>query len=315
MAARAGRLMSARPRTGSGPVGRIVNGRRTNRRRRSDSLRVVDAPATSRTDFLDVDGVDLFHRVDGAGAPVLLIGGAVDDADTFAPLASALSDEFAVITYDRRGIGRSVPREAAPGPDEDDRLSRHAGDAAALIAHLDAGPAHVVGVSIGAVVALRLAVGFPSAVASLVVHEPPLPSLVSDPEREVALDRVAQIAADAGGLAAGQEMGRVTAGGDPREDGLSAIPPAGDIAASLDRFFAGDFVAVRRNQPDLSPLVGRASTLASGGVASRGRWDRRCAEAVADRLGVAFHEVPGGHNPLAGQPTASASFLRSVLSG
>lgn len=271
----------------------------------------MDSATARRTATLTVGGADLFHAEEGSGDPVLIIGGAVDDADTFVPLSGALADRFRVITYDRRGIGRSAAGAPRPGY-EDDPLAGHGADAAELLEHLGARPAHVVGVSIGAVIALHLAVAFPSAVADLIVHEPPLPALLRDPEREAALDRVAGVAAEAGGLAAGQEMSRATTGDDPREDAGNRAP-AGDIAASLDTFFGGDFAAVRRADLDLSSLVGRSGTVCTGGEASQGRWDRRCAEALAASLGVPFRTVPGGHNPLAACPYASASAVGALL--
>ncbi len=53
---------------------------------------------------------------------------------------------------------------------------------AALIQELDLAPAHVVGNSFGASIALGLAARHPELFRSLVVHEPPLMGIVEDPD-------------------------------------------------------------------------------------------------------------------------------------
>jgi pimeloyl-ACP methyl ester carboxylesterase len=61
--------------------------------------------------LLAVNGAELYHEVRGSGPPVLLIMGFTGDGGHFETLAELLADEFTVVTYDRRGNGRS-PRPA-----------------------------------------------------------------------------------------------------------------------------------------------------------------------------------------------------------
>jgi pimeloyl-ACP methyl ester carboxylesterase len=56
-----------------------------------------------------VNGAELYHEIRGSGPPVLLIMGATGDGGHFDTLADLLADEFTVVTYDRRGNGRSPP--------------------------------------------------------------------------------------------------------------------------------------------------------------------------------------------------------------
>lgn len=70
---------------------------------------------------------------------------------------------YYVVRYDHRDTGRSGKSSVAYG------LSTMAADAAAVIAGLDAGPAHVVGQSAGGMVSLLLACGRPGLVRSLVL--------------------------------------------------------------------------------------------------------------------------------------------------
>ena len=64
-------------------------------------------PASFAMPMVSVNGAELYHEVRGSGPPVLLIMGATGDGGHFDTLADLLADEFTVITYDRRGNGRS----------------------------------------------------------------------------------------------------------------------------------------------------------------------------------------------------------------
>jgi pimeloyl-ACP methyl ester carboxylesterase len=50
---------------------------------------------------------DLYREVRGAGPVLLLIPGGNGDAGFYEPFAKALSGDFTVISYDRRGFSRS----------------------------------------------------------------------------------------------------------------------------------------------------------------------------------------------------------------
>jgi pimeloyl-ACP methyl ester carboxylesterase len=110
-------------------------------------------------------GVDLR----GDGPPILVIHGGGEDAAMLAPLAEKLAaDGHRVITYDRRGTGRSG-RADWPGNGAD----QHADDAAAILDALGVEQAQVVGLSSGGVIALDLAVRHPSSVIEAFVWEAP----------------------------------------------------------------------------------------------------------------------------------------------
>jgi pimeloyl-ACP methyl ester carboxylesterase len=119
---------------------------------------------------LRANGAELYYGVRGAGPTVLLIMGATGDAGHFEAFAGLLADEFFVVTYDRRGYGRSPapPGWRTTSPEE------QADDAAALLAALGGPPAAVFGTSSGANFALCLIVRHPAAVCGAILHEPAL---------------------------------------------------------------------------------------------------------------------------------------------
>jgi len=115
--------------------------------------------------------MELYHEVRGSGPAVLLIPGATGDAGHFTSTAELLSDEFTVITYDRRGNSRS---RVTGDPELASRISAQADDAAALITGCGFERAAVFGNSGGATIAIELLTSHPDVVKGAALHEPPL---------------------------------------------------------------------------------------------------------------------------------------------
>ena len=106
------------------------------------------------------DGGRLAYRDEGTGPLVVLLhGGFLDHRQWTAQLAT-LPARYRVVAPDARGHGDSSNAEAP---------FRHTDDIAALIRHLDAGPAVLVGVSMGAATATDTALEHPELVRALVV--------------------------------------------------------------------------------------------------------------------------------------------------
>lgn len=127
---------------------------------------------------VEVCGTRFHVEQRGDGPPLLLVHGGGEDAGMLAVQADDLADAgYRVITYDRRGTGRSG-RDGWPGNGAD----QHADDAAALLAELDARPAVVLGVSSGGVVALALAARHPDAIDRVIAWEPPALGVVPGAE-------------------------------------------------------------------------------------------------------------------------------------
>jgi pimeloyl-ACP methyl ester carboxylesterase len=102
----------------------------------------------------------------GHGPPLVLVHGTGVNARFWGGVPAALGDANTVVTYDRRGFGRSA------GPPVDD-YGVHARDLIALLTDRT-GPATVVGWSAGGIVALDVALQRPDLVRTLVFYEPPL---------------------------------------------------------------------------------------------------------------------------------------------
>ena len=135
--------------------------------------------------MLRINGVDLHvPPAAGDGELVVLVHGAWTEHGTWAALVPPLARSLRVVSYDRRGHSRSgrTPEPAPRRQDED--------DLAALIEALGRGPAHVVGSSYGAAIALSLAGRRAELVRSVLAHEPVLIGLVPMPEVAAAIRSV-----------------------------------------------------------------------------------------------------------------------------
>ena len=122
--------------------------------------------------FQQINHVNVYYEAVGGGEPLVLVHGSWGDHHNWAGVVPLLSASFQVVTFDRRGHSQS---EAPPGQGS---VREDAADLGRLIEELRLAPAHVVGNSFGAAIALRLAGQRSDLFRSLVVHEPPLLGLL-----------------------------------------------------------------------------------------------------------------------------------------
>jgi len=106
-------------------------------------------------------GCPLAYTVRGEGPPVLLIQGVGVHGDGWTPQTDALSGRFRCLTFDNRGMGRSVPAGAPV------TVEQMAEDAAAVMDAVGWTWAHVAGHSLGGPVALQMALQARERVRSL----------------------------------------------------------------------------------------------------------------------------------------------------
>jgi len=132
-----------------------------------------------------INGISLAYRTAGNGdPPVVMVHGSASDIRTWDGHVEALSDTRRVIAYSRR---YARPNEDIPDG-LDDQMEPHVEDLIALLNHLDARPAHIVGHSWGGFIGLLAAIRYPDAVRSLVLMEPPVLTLfVSMPPKPAEL--------------------------------------------------------------------------------------------------------------------------------
>jgi 3-oxoadipate enol-lactonase len=111
--------------------------------------------------YLDRGDARIYWEARGSGDPVLLIMGLGYPSDMWYRTIPALTAHHRTITFDNRGVGRTgVP----PGPYPIELLAE---DAAAVAAEAAGRPVHVIGISLGGIVAQEFALRHPGQVRSL----------------------------------------------------------------------------------------------------------------------------------------------------
>ncbi|WP_219414591.1 alpha/beta fold hydrolase, partial [Pseudonocardia nigra] len=121
-----------------------------------------------------VNGVELGVQVAGSGPPVVFVHGSLDDHGAWERVVPRLTAEHTVVTYDRRGHGGST---CPPGQG---RISEDVEDLAGLLRAMDLEAPLVVGHSYGSSTTMLLGAAHPELTGGLLVHEPPLFTLLRD---------------------------------------------------------------------------------------------------------------------------------------
>jgi pimeloyl-ACP methyl ester carboxylesterase len=272
----------------------------------------VSHPVPVGDRILGIPGAQLYYEVRGQG-PLLALIGSPMDTGPFRAVAERLAGSYTVLTADPRGIGRS--RLDDPASDSTPEL--RADDLSRLLAHLDAGPAVVVGSSGGAVTALALAQTQPERVHTIVAHEPPLAGLLDDgDQRRVETERMTATYLDGDVVGAWKQFFAQAELGLPDEAIEQMFGGERDPQALADEryFFAHALLPTTTWQPDLTRLRSVPTRIVVGiGEDSTGQLCDATSSALAAALGVQPVWFPGGHTGFIEDPDGFAERLRSVL--
>jgi pimeloyl-ACP methyl ester carboxylesterase len=263
---------------------------------------------------IEVPGATLYYKARGSGPVVLIIQGGAADADGSDALATHLESDFTVVSYDRRGLSRSVLKQGALPVD----VGGHAEDASMILAKVTSEPAFVFGVSIGALIGLDLVTTHPNQMLLLVAHEPPLKQLLPREEFEKALHEQEEVEVafrNEGARAAMMKFLQLSGVdfGD-READAPTLQLSPYMTDNLQFFLTNDAPAVRQYQIDMSLLEGvRSKVIPAAGETSSANWPNRCAARLAEELRVDLVHFPGGHNAYGSRPRSVAEQLRVLL--
>lgn len=113
--------------------------------------------------YVEANGQRLYYEIHGAGEPLVLIQGLVADATAWAPQIPAFQKHFTVVAFDNRDVGRG---SMAVDPYS---IGDMAEDTAALMDALGIKQAHILGVSMGGLIAQELVLGHPGKVRPLIL--------------------------------------------------------------------------------------------------------------------------------------------------
>ncbi len=259
------------------------------------------------------------YRELGAGPPLVLLHSAGTGASQWRGVADRLASRRRLLMPNLRGYGRTPPPDpAAPPLDEEIAVVRE-------MASLAGAPVHLVGHSLGALVALHHALRHPETVAGLTLIEPVIVGILhadragGDEKAQIqagrSLDEIgAMIAAFQGAIAAGDTAAAMRAFTEYWEDpgAWDAIPAAARLPffARADKMTADVELAWadRTGRDAFAALAGPAQVLSAGRTTPAARdMARRIADAIP---GADYAVIPdAGHMAPATHPAAVGDLL------
>jgi pimeloyl-ACP methyl ester carboxylesterase len=223
-----------------------------------------------------------------------------------------LAAHYTVVTYDRRGLSRSVIED----PGKAMSIATHSEDVHHLLNALTTEPAFVFGTSIGALIGLDLLARYPRQVRLLIAHEPPAAQVLPEDEWVEARRIQRMIEQGSRGREWKEAMRKIAVDHSDREPGVEIPAPADQARANAAFFRANDAPAAHRYELDLDALRAASDRLVTaGGEKSRPAFPYRCAAALAAAVGIEFFELPGDHAGYATRPASFAAALAAVLDG
>ncbi len=242
---------------------------------------------------------------------IVLVHAGVADRRMWDAQVAALAGGPSLTRVDLRGFGESD----APGPEG----WSHSGDVAEVIASLGMGRVHLVGASMGAGVAVEVALDRPGLVASLVLAPPGGSLLVTRTDDLRAFGQAESAALEAGDLDAAVEANVDTWVVGPGRTGRDVPPGVADRVRVMQRraFELGDVVG-EPEEPEVEP-TDRLGELDVPVLVLVGAHDLDTTKDAADRLVAALPEArrvdwpDAAHLPSMEHPDRFEELLRGWL--
>lgn len=251
-----------------------------------------------------VGDLTMHYLEQGRGEPVVLIHGNTSSSVWWEPTLTRLGDDYHLIAPDLRGRGDTE------GPSAEWTVEMLAHDVRGLLAQMGIGPAHLVGHSLGANVALQIALDQPGWIKSLTLLNPgwvagDMPAELADAERirqmvenkdilKLALRGVAML------HPVDEAWQRLEAASLKQRDEASARGPV-----ALQAWKVADRLHELASVPALVVRGAQDQYLSTQAVCQK----------ILDRLpGARYAEIPGAsHSPNVETPDAWVALLRDHL--
>jgi 3-oxoadipate enol-lactonase len=209
-----------------------------------------------------IGSLDIYYDEHGAGEPLLLIMGLAADSMAWMFQVPAFAEKYRTIVFDNRGVGRSS-KPAGPYT-----IHEMADDAAGLLDVLHVQRAHVVGVSMGGMIAQELVLRHPERVHGLVLA-------CTYPEPDVDIERNRRFSVQ-------QLGGSITEEGEVQID-VKTINPMDFLQQLLPMVFNQEFIA--KELPKLIQVFSGALQYGFSMEAIMGQVGAVMSHKATDRLG------------------------------
>lgn len=268
--------------------------------------------------YLNLSEVNLYYEMTGSGPFLFIIQSGEGDARRTSQLVRYLREQFTVVTYDRRGLSRSKLKK-----DSTVSINNHSNDLYQLISSLTNTSVDILGCSIGATIALNTSYKYENIIKKIVAHEPILPSILPEKERQLhiaELEEIREIYLHGGWIDGIKKMAAVL-GINPHAQTKEAdarIEPMtierkpnfdffikNDFQSILDFNFSANQILAIEKHTDIIPAVGIET--------HQSVFDYKCAQTIGQLLKKDIACFPGGHNGNTTHPKGYAEMLQKLL--
>ena len=258
-------------------------------------------------EFLVKSGdIKLYCRRQGKGVPLLLIHGACVDSNFFRDCAEELSSQFTVISYDRRGYGRS-----ADSANENYSFSSQAEDAAQIIYAIGQS-CHIIAHSAGSLIAMELAISHPDLVHRIFLYEPAVLDCLPDGHKAAAeLKNIHNLIQNKKYVQAFSLFIPMLGERDERARAATEEELTHMQRNSL-RFIRNEFVYWYTNKPEYETLS-RSNITIGVGELSRDSHHWPIAKRLSEKLSSELMYFPGAHNCAYDLPKEFSYLVAAIL--
>ena len=110
-----------------------------------------------------INGVNICYNIDGSGEPLFLIQGLTGGRNDWFFQMRSFKKHYRVVTFDNRGAG------STDKPDESYDIRTMADDTIGLMDHLKVDRAHILGMSLGSLIAQEIVINYPDRIMKLIL--------------------------------------------------------------------------------------------------------------------------------------------------
>lgn len=252
---------------------------------------------------------NIYVQIKGKGTPLLMVHGIISDSAFFENAGNILAADHQVITYDRRGYGKSNKETYS-----DYSVHAQAEDLADILRRNSCEPAWVVGNSAGGLISIEAALYAPELIKGMILIEPSLGYEAAEREKLLCWNKELNGYVREGRIkSALPAFSRVTGAAETGKK-VASLKELKQTYQNLSAFMYGELNEVQRYLPPVERLRGLSMPVIVA-VTEQGRESifATSSESGARIVGWPVAVLPGYHNVAKDMPDEFAMRIKKII--